>query len=182
MSNETTPPADSPEPPVSESVKFYDSLQQTTDYFVSPDRLLQKIADYAEANLPGKGIPITLYLHGGLIAGHVSNAQDFYRATAEAFRESVINATDDGELPQWGEDFATSVIESVADDVAQELEASKRAFEEHGTTNANCILGRNLYLTNVLYTVPGSASIAKDFACVKLTQVVGWSYGVTSWG
>ena len=115
-----------------------------------------------------------------MIAGHITSSQDFYRAMADVYREGFANSTSDGELPEVVDNFAKIVFEDVVDDIDKAIADDDRAFEESGTKTARWILTRSIYLTNAFYTVPGQDSIPREFVCVKLSQVVGWTFGVTS--
>jgi hypothetical protein len=164
-----------------ESTKFYESLQQTTDYYAAPHRVLQSLADNADAGGAGQGIPITLFLQGGMIAGHITSGQDFYRNMADTFRQGVINATDTGELPEYAEDYARVIFESAAEDMDTAIANDSRAYEEHGTKNSRWLLTRHIHLKDAFYTVPGAQSVKRDFVSVQLSHVVGWALGITVW-
>lgn len=173
---------DTPEPPKSDTEEFYERLTQSTDFFGAPNQALQKFSDSAGVGGSGKGIPITLFLHGATIGGHICSGQEFYRAQAEVFRNGVRQATADGELPEYADNYARMAFESVAEEMDKAIEDDDRAFNEHGTLTARWALTRSIYLMNAYYTVPGAQSIKRDFVCVNLSQVVGWTLGVTTWG
>ncbi|RAU93516.1 hypothetical protein DQP58_16330 [Mycobacterium colombiense] len=168
--------------PKAASTEFYESLTQTTDYYAAPHRVLQSLADSADFGGAGKGIPITLFLQGGMIAGHITSGQDFYRNMADLFREGVSSVTDDGELPEYADDYARRTFEGAADDIDKMIADDDKAFEEHGTKNSRWVLTRHIHLKDAYYTVPGSQSIKRDYVSVQLCQVVGWTLGVTMWG
>ncbi|MDX1892992.1 hypothetical protein [Mycolicibacterium sp. 050158] len=166
------------EPPKSESEMFYESLTQAQDYYGAPDRILQQLADSADTGGPGRRIPITLFLHGAVVTGHVTSSQEFYRAMASAFREHA-NAAAGGVLPPAAEDYARDTFERVAKDIDEEIDADSRAYEELGSTTARWILTRHLFLADASYTVPGQPPIPRDFVCVKLEQIAGWTFGAS---
>jgi hypothetical protein len=141
------------EPPKSESEMFYESLTQAQDYYGAPDRILQQLADSADTGGPGRRIPITLFLHGAVVTGHVTSSQEFYRAR--------------------------DTFERVAKDIDEEIDADSRAYEELGSTTARWILTRHLFLADASYTVPGQPPIPRDFVCVKLEQIAGWTFGAS---
>ncbi|MDO3335136.1 hypothetical protein [Mycobacteroides abscessus] len=169
------------EPPKSATGKFYDDLTQATDYFAAPDRKLQELAWSAAYGASGAGIPVTLFLQGGMIAGHIASEQDFYLAMGEAYRDAYANATDNGELPQFADEFAKTTFDSVAEDTDKAIEDDDKAFKEHGTKNARRILTRQIYLRDAYYTVPGAGTTPHGFVCIRLSEVTGWTFGVTSW-
>jgi hypothetical protein len=166
----------------SKSAEFFEKLKDVADYYGVPDRLLQQIADLANGGGAGKGIPITLFLSGGMISGHIESGQDFLRGMAELYREGATNSNVEGELPEAADDFARSVYEARAMDVDDEIEAERRAFDEHGTKSARWLLTRQLHLKDAYHTVPGATSIRQPHICVQLSHVAGWTLGVTSWG
>lgn len=178
MSDENPTPDDAPK---NESTEFLESLENVADYYGAPNRLLQDLADSADAGGGGSGIPITLFLHGGLVAGYIISSQEFYRAMADTFREGFTNVTDDGKVPAWADQFAKFKFESIADATDKRIKDDNDAFDEHGTKTSRWALTRHICLKEAHYTVPGVQSIRRDHVCIQLSQVVGWTLGVTSW-
>jgi hypothetical protein len=174
-SNEQTPTAPNP----SETIQFYESLQQVTDYYGAPDGVLQKLAYSANCGGSGQGTPITLFVPGGMVGGHIESGQAFLRAMAEKFRDGVINSTDTGELPEWADDYARITFEDMAREMDDQNNAETQAFEKDGTKAASMILTRYVHLKDAYYTVPGQYSVAQSHVRVKLSQVAGWTLGVT---
>lgn len=183
MSDDTAP-TDALQPPKSETEKLFETLSQGFDYYNAPDRLLQNLANSAEQGGSGEGIPITLFLHGGMIAGHITSGQKFYRAMGQTFRAGFPNIDHDEEdkIRDLLDQYASTTFDSIADGIDKDIADDDTAYEEHGIKTARWLLGRQLYLTNAFYTVPGATSISRDYVAVKLSHVVGWTFGVTTWG
>lgn len=169
------------DPTESESTQFFEGLQRTTDYYIAPHRVLQNLSNSADIGGAGNGTPITLFLHGSMLAGHITSSQEFYRAMADLYREGIANAAEGGELPDGADELAKMLFGHIADDIDAEIAADDKAYEEHGTKTARLLLTRSIFLKDAFYTVPGAPSILRGYVCVQLSQVVGWTLGVTAW-
>ena len=141
--------------------------------------MLQQLTDSANSGI-GQGIPITFFVPGGMISGRIESSQDFLRAAiAGLYRYGYVNNTVDGELPEYADAFAQQTFEAKANELDDQIEVEKRAFDENGTLSARWLLTRHLHLKDAYYTVPGAVSVQQPHICVQLNQVVGWTLGIT---
>lgn len=175
---ETTAETDTAaDPPKRPSTSFFEGLTDVADYFSGPNQLLQRIADFASAD----GLPVTLFLQGSTIAGHITSAQKFFRWLGESYRQASADSALDGELPEWADQFAKTMFDDPADEVDQDIADDIRAHEESGAKHARTLLARQIFLKDAFFTVPGATSIRREYVCVQLSHVAGWTFGTTSW-
>lgn len=160
---------DGPKPSWPESAA---SLAHTADWYGAPDTRLQWMADFADSL--DVGIGITLVVPGGTISGAVISGQEFFKRTAEMFREQ---ACPDDNPDSIGEQLAKSFFDFAAEQMDQNVKEMSEAFDKGERDEPRWPMVRQIHLQDARFSVPGQNHISLGYTRVLLSQVIAWSCG-----
>jgi len=151
-------------------------LQQTADWFGSPDGQLQRMSQWV--NQMEQGIGITLVVAGGAISGTLISAREFYASSSTHFQESV-DENGDEKQSKAAADYAEFFFDEPAKFSAEQVEKNNTAFKEGKLTEPPYMMVRYLHLKDARYSVPGQSHLPLGYTRVLLSQVAAWSVGQT---
>lgn len=151
----------------------FPAIAPVAEVFGRPDVTLQTLSNYST----GFGVGLTLFMPWGVATGSTIGHREFYADVAEKFRAAPVNVSEgNGTHEQWEgilDDFAARNFDVVANESAEER--SDRMFRDGFDLNTY------LHLRDVrCYVAALPQPLVQDYMRIRLTDVTGWSYGITA--
>jgi len=168
-------PAPQPESPTTANIpQSLEELTHTIDWHGAPDRVLARMADFADS--AKAGIDVTLIVPGGMISGVIESAQQYFEAIGSRLRQGVAQYEDE-EKNKIADDYVHLFFDSTVKLVDDQVEQDKVAFDRGEVPPPRWPLARFIHLADAHFSVPGQHAFELGHVRLLLSQVIGWTGG-----